>query len=91
MITIENLAKCHISSGDGESAATAFVFDSDYTENEAIALEYEALSELFGFEERDFVQQKFYFEASSYYDIIIFHNNGCEREVYFDITKHFGK
>ena len=48
MIGKEDLIRCHIASGDGGSVATAYLFDSDYTEDEAVALEYEALSELYG-------------------------------------------
>lgn len=36
--------------------ATAFVFDSDDTEDEAIAFEYEALAELFGYEDCNFIK-----------------------------------
>lgn len=91
MSTIDDLAKCHISSGDGETIETAFVFDSDYTEGEAIALEYEALSVLYGYEERDFIKQKFLGDEDACYDAIIFNSNGSPLTVYFDITKHFGR
>lgn len=88
---IEDLNKCHISSGDGETIETAFVFDSDYTEDEAIALEYETLSVLYGYEERDFIQQKFLGNEDACYDAITFNADGSPLTVYFDITKHFGK
>lgn len=91
MTFTEDLAKCHISSGDGESVETAFVFDSDYTEDEAIALEYEALSALYGYEERDFVKQKLLMQDDRFYDVITFNTNGSPLTVYFDITRHFGK
>lgn len=40
MIGKEDLIRCHIASGDGESVATAYLFDSDYADDEAVALEY---------------------------------------------------
>lgn len=91
MSTINDLAKCHISSGDGETIETAFVFDSDYTEDEALAFEYEALSTLYGYEERDFIKQKFLGDEDACFDAIIINVDGCQRTIYFDITKHFGK
>lgn len=91
MITLKDSAQCHISSGDGESVETAFVFDSDYTEDEAIALKYEALSALYGYEERDFVKQKLLMQEDRFYDAITFNTNGSPLTVYFDITKHFGR
>lgn len=32
MIGKEDLIRCHIASGDGESVATAYLFDSDYAD-----------------------------------------------------------
>ncbi len=39
MIGKEDLIRCHIASGDGGSVVTAYLFDSDYTEDEAVALD----------------------------------------------------
>mgnify|MGYP007106073869 FL=1 len=91
MIAKEDLNRCHIASGDGESIATAYVFDSDYTEDEAVALEYEALSELYGCAGRGFVNQEFLMEESKCLDAITFYENDRPRTIYFDITQHFGK
>lgn len=91
MIAKEDLNRCHIASGDGESVATAYVFDSDYTEDEAIALEYEALSKLYGCTGRGFVNQEFLMEEGKCLDAITFYENECLRTIYFDITQHFGK
>ena len=91
MIGKEDLIRCHIASGDGESVATAFLFDSDYADDEAVALEYEALSELYGYAKSDFVKQVFFMAESKCFDAITFYENDCQRTVYFDITQHFGK
>lgn len=91
MIGKEDLIRCHIASGDGESVATAYLFDSDYTEDEAVALEYEALSELYGYAGSDFVKQEFLMEKGKCFDAITFYENDCQRTIYFDITQHFGK
>lgn len=91
MIAKEYLNRCHIASGDGESIAMAYVFDSDYTEDEAIALEYEALSELYGCADRGFVNQEFLMEEGKCLDAITFYENDRLRTIYFDITQHFGK
>lgn len=91
MINSDKLTMCHILSGDGTSVATAFVLDSDYTEDEAIAFEYETLSALYGYEERSFVKQEFLMENDNCYDVVTFNTNGCPLTVYFDITKNFGK
>lgn len=91
MIAKEDLNRCHIASGDGESIATAYVFDSDYTGDEDVALEYEALSELYGYTISDFVKQEFLMEEGKCLDAITFYENDCLRTVYFDITQHFGK
>lgn len=61
MIGKEDLIRCHIASGDGESVATAYLFDSDYTEDEAVALEYEALSELYGYAGSNFVKPEIFY------------------------------
>lgn len=89
MISKEDLTKCHIASGDGLSTATAFVFDSDYTEDEVIDFEYEALAELFGYEACDFVKQKFLWENEKSYDAITFNKNGSQQTVYFDVSLYF--
>lgn len=89
MISKEDLTKCHIASGDGLSMATAFVFDSDYTEDEAIAFEYESLAELFGYEECNFVKQKLLWEDDKSYDAITFDKNGSQQTIYFDVTMYF--
>lgn len=91
MIAKEDLNRCHIASGDGESAATAYVFDSDYTEDEAIALEYEALFELYGCAVCGFMNQEFLMEEGKCLDAITFYENDRPRTIYFDITQHFGK
>ena len=91
MIGKEDLIRCHIASGDGESVATAYLFDSDYADDEAVALEYEALSELYGYAKIDFVKQVFFMAESKCFDAITFYENDCQRTVYFDITQHFGK
>lgn len=91
MTKTDDLAKFLISSGDGMSIETAFVFDSDYTEDEAIALEYVALSALYGYEECDFVKQKLLMQEDRFYDAITFNTNGSPLTVYFDITMHLGK
>ena len=91
MIGKVDLIRCHIASGDGESVATAYVFDSDYADDEAVALEYEALSELYGYAKSDFVKQVFFMAESKCFDAITFYENDCQRTVYFDITQHFGK
>lgn len=89
MSKFEDLAKFHISSGDGETAESAFVFDSDCTEAEAVAFEYEVIAELYGYELSDFVQQKFFTENDKCYDALVFNVDGCERTIYFDITTYF--
>lgn len=91
MIGKEDLIRCHIASGDGESVATAYLFDSVYTEDEAVALEYEALSELYGCAGSDFMKQEFHMEKGKCLDEITFYENDCLRTIYFDITQHFGK
>lgn len=91
MIGKEDLIRCHIASGDGESVATAYLFDSDYADDEAVVLEYEALSELYGYAKSDFVKQVFFMAESKCFDAITFYENDCQRTVYFDITQHFGK
>lgn len=91
MIGKEDLIRCHIVSGDGESVATAYLFDSDYADDEAVALEYEALSELYGYAKSDFVKQVFFMAESKCFDAITFYESDCQRTVYFDITQHFGK
>lgn len=91
MIGKEDLIRCHIASGDGESVATAYLFDSDYAEDEAVALEYETLSELYGCAGSDFVKQEFHMEKGKCLDAITFYENDCLRTIYFDITQHFGK
>ena len=91
MIGKVDLSRCHIASGDGESVATAYLFDSDYADDEAVALEYEALSELYGYAKSDFVKQVFFMAESKCFDAITFYENDCQRTVYFDITQHFGK
>ena len=91
MIGKVDLIRCHIASGDGESIATAYLFDSDYADDEAVALEYEALSELYGYAKSDFVKQVFFMAESKCFDAITFYENDCQRTVYFDITQHFGK
>ena len=91
MIGKVDLIRCHIASGDGESVATAYLFDSDYADDEAVALEYEAFSELYGYAESDFVKQVFFMAESKCFDAITFYENDCQRTVYFDITQHFGK
>ena len=91
MIGRVDLIRCHIASGDGESVATAYLFDSDYADDEAVALEYEALSELYGYAKSDFVKQVFFMAESKCFDAITFYENDCQRTVYFDITQHFGK
>lgn len=91
MIGKEDLIRCHIASGDGESVATAYLFDSDYADDEAVTLEYEALSELYGYAKSDFVKQVFFMSESKCFDAITFYENDCQRTVYFDITQHFGK
>lgn len=91
MIGKVDLIRCHIASGDGESVATAYLFDSDYADDEAVALEYEALSELYGYAKSDFVKQVFFMAESKCFDAITFYENDCQRTVYFDITQHFGK
>lgn len=91
MIGKEDLIRCHIASGDGESVATAYLFDSDYADDETVALEYEALSELYGYAKSDFVKQVFFMAESKCFDAITFYENDCQRTVYFDITQHFGK
>ena len=91
MIGKEDLIRCHIASGDGESVATAYLFDSDNADDEAVALEYEALSELYGYVKSDFVKQVFFMAESKCFDAITFYENDCQRTVYFDITQHFGK
>ena len=91
MIGKEDLIRCHIASGDGESVATAYLFDADYADDEAVALEYEALSELYGYAKSDFVKQVFFMAESKCFDAITFYENDCQRTVYFDITQHFGK
>ena len=91
MIGKEDLIRCHIASGDGESVATAYLFDSDYADDEAVALEYEALPELYGYAKSDFVKQVFFMAESKCFDAITFYENDCQRTVYFDITQHFGK
>ena len=91
MIGKEDLIRCHIASGDGESVATAYLFDSDYADDEAVALEYEALSELYGYAKSDFVKQVLFMAESKCFDAITFYENDCQRTVYFDITQHFGK
>ena len=91
MIGKEDLIRCHIASGDGESVETAYLFDSDYADDETVALEYEALSELYGYAKSDFVKQVFFMAESKCFDAITFYENDCQRTVYFDITQHFGK
>lgn len=91
MIKIAELAECHIKSGDGDTVETAFVFDSDYTDAEAVTFEYAALSKLYGYENCDFVQQKFFMKNDKCYDAIVFNKFDTTITVYFDITKHFGK
>lgn len=91
MIGKEDLIRCHIASGDGESVATAYLFDSDYADDEAVALEHEALSELYGYAKSDFVKQVLLMAESKCFDAITFYENDCQRTVYFDITQHFGK
>ena len=91
MIGKVDLIRCHIASGDGESVATAYLFDSDYADDEAVALGYEALSELYGYAKSDFVKQVFFMAESKCFDAITFYENDCQRTVYFDITQHFGK
>ena len=91
MIGKVDLIRCHIASGDGESVATAYLFDSDYADDEAVALEYEALSELYGYAKSDFVKQVFFMAESKCFDAITFYENDCQRTVYFDITQHFGQ
>ena len=91
MIGKVDLIRCHIASGDGESVATAYLFDSDYADDETVALEYEALSELYGYAKSDFVKQVFFMAESKCFDAITFYENDCQRTVYFDITQHFGK
>lgn len=91
MIAKEDLNRCHIASGDGESIATAYVFDSDYTEDEVVALEYGALFELYGCVGRGFVNQEFLMEEGKCLDAITFYENDRLRTIYFDITQHFGK
>lgn len=91
MIGKEDLIRCHIASGDGEAVATAYLFDSDYADDEAVALEYEALSELYGYAKSNFVKQVFFMAESKCFDAITFYENDCQRTVYFDITQHFGK
>ena len=91
MIGKVDLIRCHIASGDGESVATAYLFDSDYADDEAVALEYEALSELYGYAKSDFVKQVFFMAESKCFDAITFYENDCQRTIYFDITQHFGK
>ena len=91
MIGKEDLIRCHIASGDGESVATAYLFDSVYTEDEAVALEYESLTELYGCAGSDFMKQEFHMEKGKCLDEITFYENDCLRTIYFDITQHFGK